>query len=106
MDKWRLSYWREAYCSHCGARVCGNLWFLTPFSLVYMWVLGGSAFMYQFHDAGVMALVYGVAAWLVVDFLNIVLIPMSVMRDLEPPDADSDSDASQDTNSDQPGKQA
>lgn len=83
-DKYRLGYWRETHCTHCNARLCANPWFLAPFSLIYMWALAACAFMYMFEDIGVMAFVYTLIAWLVIDFLNIVLIPMSVLRGREP----------------------
>jgi len=90
--KYRMAYWREAHCSHCNARLCANPWFLAPFSLVYMWLLAACAFVYMFESVGAMAVVYAVIGWVVIDALNLVLIPMSVMRSLEPqgPDADDD----------------
>lgn len=100
-DKYRLAYWRDAHCGRCGARVCANPWFLAPFSLVYMWALAACAFLYMFEEAGAMALAYAVIAWVVIDLLNIMLIPMAVMRSRgdpprcepgndDPPDSDAE----------------
>lgn len=104
-DKYRLSYWCEAYCSHCRARVSANPWFLAPYSLVYMWAMATCAFIYLFQDAGMMAFVYAAVAWVVIDFLNVVLIPMSVLRSLEPPDSGLDAAPDVGTDGEQSGKQ-
>jgi len=75
---------QETNCSHCDVRLSANPWFLVPFSLVYMWALAVSAFLYVFEGAGMMAIVYALLAWLVVDVLNVMLIPMKEMRGCGP----------------------
>ncbi len=83
-DKYRMGYMRDARCGHCNAHLIANLWFLVPFSMVYMWVLAICAFLYMFQDVGAMAIVYAVIAWLVVDLLSMMLIPMKVIGCNEP----------------------
>lgn len=70
---------QDTFCEHCNVRLSANPWFLVPFSLVYMWVLAICAFLYLFESVGMMAVAYAVIAWLVVDVLNVMLIPMTEM---------------------------
>jgi len=92
-DKFRVGYWRETHCAQCNARLCANPWFLAPFSLVYMWLLATCAFLFMFEDVGAMAIVYAVIGWLVIDILNIMLIPMSVMRNRNPEEPNGENPA-------------
>ncbi len=78
-NKYRLGYMQDTFCEHCNVRLSANPWFLVPFSLVYMWVLAICAFLYVFESVGMMAVAYAVIAWLVVDALNVMLIPMTAM---------------------------
>ena len=83
-EKYRLGYMRDTHCEHCNVRLSANPWFLVPFSLVYMWALAVCAFLYMFEGIGGMAVVYAVVAWVVVDMLNIMLIPMKIMEERGP----------------------
>ncbi|MBL1260360.1 MAG: hypothetical protein COB33_007510 [Thiotrichaceae bacterium] len=78
-NKYRAGYMQDTFCAHCNVRLSANPWFLVPFSLIYMWVLAVCTFLYVFDGAGMMALLYGVIGWLVVDALNVLLIPMIEM---------------------------
>lgn len=78
-NKYRLGYMQDTHCEHCDARISANPWFLVPFSLIYMWALAICAFLYMFEGAGAMVIVYVVGAWLLIDALNVMLIPMKEM---------------------------
>jgi len=60
-----------------------------------MWLLAACAFVYMFESVGAMAVVYAVIGWVVIDALNLVLIPMSVMRSLEPQEPEPENSESQ-----------
>ena len=66
-------------CSECNARLCGHPVLMALAYALYFWVIAWFAFM-SYFQGNVESLFYLVPIWLFLDFLNINLMPLSIMK--------------------------
>lgn len=78
-QKYLAGHWRIIHCDQCHARLCGHPVFMALAYALYFWVVAWFAFMtyFQGHPG---SLIYLIPAWLFLDYLNINLMPLSVMK--------------------------
>ena len=78
-DKYRAGLWQTITCPRCHARLCANPWILMLLHMVYVWNVVWFYGLYHFeHNAIYFA--FMAVGWLVLDVLNLQLVPLSVMR--------------------------
>jgi len=78
-QKYLAGIWRIIYCSECKARLCGQPIIMGLAYALYFWVLAWFGFTAYFTDS-LEPLLYLVPAWLFLDFLNINLMPLSILK--------------------------
>lgn len=78
-DKYRAGTWRVIHCPRCNARLCANPILMALAYMMYFWAaawfIGWAAFDHVWWP-----LVALIPVWLMLDFLNVQLMPLSVMR--------------------------
>lgn len=78
-DKYFAGIWRIIHCEGCGARLCANPYLMALGWMIYIWAAAWFGFWaYLTHSLA--PLIYLVPVWLFLDFLNINLMPLSIMR--------------------------
>lgn len=78
-DKYRTSIWQEINCNACGARLCAHPWVLAFAYVIYTWAVISLITM-SYYQKSYMPLLYIVVVWLVLDFHNVMFMPLAVMR--------------------------
>jgi len=78
-DKYKAGMWRVIRCSHCGARLCAQPWVHALGGMIYAWAIAWFVF-WSFLEHTLVPLLYLIPVWLVLDFLNIQLMPLSILR--------------------------
>lgn len=78
-DKYLAGLWRTISCPRCGARLCANPWILMFLHMTYVWNVLWFYGLYHFEGDPIYFL-YMAIGWLVLDVLNLQLVPLSAMR--------------------------
>ena len=78
-DKYKAGMWRVIHCGHCRARLCAQPWVLAIGSMFYVWAMAWFGF-WSFLEHSLVPLLYLIPVWLILDFLNIQLMPLSTLR--------------------------
>ena len=85
-DKYRAGIWKIIFCPHCGARLCGNPVLMALAYMLYVWAFAWFIFWALLEHTW-LPLLYLLPVWLLLDFLNLRLMPLSVMRPRKTEDA-------------------
>lgn len=77
--KYRSGYWGSPICPGCGATLCCSPVWLALFWTLYVWC---AAWFYGLYHYGspVTIFLWLPVAWLILDLLNITLLPLVVMK--------------------------
>ncbi len=78
-EKYRASHWKIIHCDQCDARLCATPILLAVVYMIYFWAFAwfiGWALYEQTWEP----LLYLIPVWLILEFLNTRLMPISVMR--------------------------
>jgi len=78
-DKYRASIWQVIYCPSCDARLCAQPWVLAFAYMIYTWAALSLVAM-AFFQRSYMPLFYIVIVWLILDFHNVMFMPLSIMQ--------------------------
>ena len=78
-QKYQAGIWRIIYCSECQARLCGQPIIMALAYALYFWAVAWFGFTAYF-EGSLEPLLYLIPTWLGLDFLNINLMPLSVMK--------------------------
>ena len=78
-DKYRAGVWGVVYCEHCKAKLCAYPILLGLLYVVYCWDIAWFAGLYYFTH-NYLDFVYMIIGWLILDALNITLMPLAVMK--------------------------
>lgn len=78
-DKYFAGIWRVIHCPDCGARLCANPYLMALGWMIYVWAAAWFGF-WAYLNNSLTPLIYLIPVWLFLDFLNINLMPLSVMR--------------------------
>jgi hypothetical protein len=78
-QKYLAGMWRVIYCDQCNARLCAQPVIMAIAWALYFWVLAWFTFTAYFSHS-LQPLIYMVPAWLFLDFLNINLMPLAIMK--------------------------
>lgn len=78
-DKYLAGLWRTIGCSRCGAKLCANPWILMVLHMTYVWNVLWFYGLYHFGGDPI-NFAYMAIGWVVLDVLNVLLVPLSVMR--------------------------
>lgn len=78
-DKYFAGIWRIIHCESCGARLCANPYLMVLGWMIYVWAAAWFGF-WAYLTGSFTPLIYLLPVWLFLDFLNINLMPLSVMR--------------------------
>jgi DNA-directed RNA polymerase subunit RPC12/RpoP len=78
-DKYRAGQWRVIHCPHCNARLCAQPWVLMVGWMIYVWAAAWFGF-WAWLEHTWLPLLYLIPVWLLLDFLNVTLMPLAVMR--------------------------
>jgi len=78
-QKYLAGMWRIIYCDECQARLCAQPILMALAYALYFWILAWFGFSVYF-EGNIESLVYLIPAWLFLDFLNINLMPLAVMK--------------------------
>ena len=83
-EKYLTGMWMTTTCNSCGARVAALplvlmlIWFCYVWNVI--WWVGMSVFNGSWHY-----MIYMVVGWLILDFLNVNLIPLASLRAKQTP---------------------
>lgn len=77
--KYLAGKWSVIHCPNCGARLCAYPLLLAGFYVLYVWDVMWFAYMWR-YTGNAMHLVYMVIVWIVLDFLNVKLMPLASMK--------------------------
>lgn len=78
-QKYMAGIWQIIHCNQCNARLCGQPILMALAYALYFWAFAWFTFTAVLtHDAS--ALIYLLPCWLLLDFLNINLMPLSIMK--------------------------
>lgn len=78
-QKYLAGIWQIIHCQNCHTRLCGQPILMALAYTIYFWALAWFSFTAYFTD-DVSALIYLVPIWLFLDFLNINLMPLAIMK--------------------------
>ena len=82
-EKYLAGIWRVVLCPDCGARLCAYPILLLLMHMAYVWnILWFFGLFYFKHD--IVYFAYMAIGWMILDFLNIQLIPLAVLKDKRP----------------------
>lgn len=82
-DKYLAGLWQVIHCQHCHARLCGQPVIMAIAYGLYFWAVAWWGFTAYFEQS-LDPLIYLIPTWLFLDFLNINLMPLAVMRKKAP----------------------
>ena len=77
--KYLAGVWQVIHCPACRGRLCANPIILALAYIAYCWAFAWFAFSAAFQGS-LLPLLYLIPVWLVLDFLNVNLIPLSRMK--------------------------
>lgn len=80
--KYAMAYWIWRVCSQCNAKVCANPIILSLFHMLYFWVLAFFIYL-AFYQKQFLPVLYLVVIWIIIDILNIWLLPLSYRKNAE-----------------------
>jgi hypothetical protein len=83
-DKYRASIWQVIYCDSCGARLCAQPFLLAFAYFIYTWAVVSFVTIAIFKQS-FMPILYMIIVWLILDFINVMSMPLSVMRAIKKP---------------------
>jgi len=83
-DKYRASIWQVIYCDSCGARLCAQPFLLAFAYFIYTWTIL-SFIAIAFFKESFMPILYMIIVWLTLDIINVMSMPLSVLRPLKKP---------------------
>lgn len=78
-EKYFAGIWRVIHCQQCHARLCGQPIIMAIAYAIYFWTLAWFGFS-AFLESSIEPLFYLLPAWALLDFLNIQLMPLAVMK--------------------------
>ena len=78
-DKYLAGLWQVIECPNCRARLCAQPIIMAIAYGLYFWAIAWWSFTAYFEHSAE-PLIYLVPTWLFLDFLNINLMPLAVMR--------------------------
>jgi hypothetical protein len=78
-DKYRAGLWLPIHCPKCGAKLTAYPWVLMIVHMLYVWNVVWFFGMYWF-TGNAFHFVYMAVVWLVLDIVNVNLVPLAVMR--------------------------
>lgn len=82
-EKYLAGIWRVVLCPDCGARLCAYPILLLLMHMAYVWnILWFFGLFYFKHD--IVYFAYMAIGWMILDFLNVQLIPLAVLKDKRP----------------------
>ncbi len=78
-QKYKAGFWKDIYCGHCGARLCGHPWLMALIYVAYLWAVAW--FLAWPYFAGNWWLALGlIPTWLLLDYLNVRFMPLVILR--------------------------
>lgn len=77
--KYLAGMWQVIHCPACQARLCANPIILALAWACYVWALAWFGFA-AYLEHSYSYLIYLVPVWLILDLLNIYLVPLSAMK--------------------------
>jgi uncharacterized protein (DUF983 family) len=85
-NKYLASIWQVIYCDSCDARLCAQPLLLALAYFIYTWVVVTFVAMAIYQESYI-PLFYMLAVWLILDFINVISMPLAIMRrQLNPPE--------------------
>lgn len=79
-SKYLAGLWRPIRCGQCGAKLTAYPWLLMGLHMVYVWNVLWFFGLYVLDGKDPINFLYMAMAWVVLDVLNLQLIPLAVMR--------------------------
>jgi len=78
-QKYLAGVWHVIHCDNCSARLCAQPIIMAIAYALYFWALAWFGFSAYFTHS-LEPLIYLLPTWLFLDFLNINLMPLAVMK--------------------------
>lgn len=78
-DKYFAGIWRVIHCCDCNSRLCANPILMAVAYAVYFWAFAWFGYL-AFYHKDPSQLLYLIPIWFFLDFLNIKLMPLSIMK--------------------------
>ncbi len=79
-SKYLAGLWQPIHCRQCGAKLTAYPWLLLCLHMVYLWNVLWFSGLYVLDGHDPLNFAYMAVAWGVLDFLNVQLIPLAIMR--------------------------
>lgn len=79
-DKYRAGWWSVLHCPHCGSRLAAFPWLLLLITMLYLWDVVWFVGIYHFTGNLMPHLVILIGGWLLLDLINLYLVPLVRLR--------------------------
>ncbi|MFQ5469852.1 MAG: hypothetical protein ACE5EH_06025 [Gammaproteobacteria bacterium] len=78
-DKYKAGHWRIIFCRNCKAKLCAQPLLLAFGYIFYTWDVVFFGYL-AYYERNLVPIIYMIAIWFALDFINIKLMPLSIMR--------------------------
>ena len=79
-SKYLTGLWQTIHCEQCGAKLTAYPWLLLGLHMIYVWNVLWFTGLYVLDGQDPLNFLYMAIMWVVLDVMNLQLVPLAVMR--------------------------